>query len=128
MAAYLFYPRFHAPIRSGVKTQTIRRGGRVPSPGDPLFLRAWSGAPYRSKQVSLLDTVCASVDPVAVHGGAPGDFAVEVAGVFLRGQELDAFAVADGFTDAEDLRLYYRGIPFEGVVIRWPSPLTRTGK
>ena len=122
MPALLFTPRFHAPILSGVKTQTIRADRRqVPAIGDPLYLRGWSGSPYRSKQKVLLDTYCLAVEPIAVYRRSRG-LAVEVAGVLIRSQALDAFARADGFDHARDMLGHYMRLgklPFAGVLIRW---------
>ena len=129
MPAFLFYTRFHAAIAAGTKTQTIRLDrGRIPLPGDPLFLRRWTDRAYRSRQAVLLDAVCLSVAPVFIND-AGGRFYVQVAGVVLRPDALDAFCKADGFADSTDMHRYYsekRMFPFEGIVIRL-APLSKGG-
>lgn len=47
----LFKPEFAAKVLSGEKCQTVRATPkRMPTPGDRISCRAWTGAPYRSKQ------------------------------------------------------------------------------
>jgi len=107
MPTLLFSPRFAPSVQAGTKRQTIRRPRKRPiRPGDQLSLRAWTGAPYRSKQRVLGVGVCQAVQPVTI--GA--DFAD------------DAEARRDGFTDAGDLRQWFEathGLPFHGLRICW---------
>lgn len=118
----MFKPQFAALVESGRKCQTVRpTPKRMPKPGDTISLRAWSGAPYRSKQKILREAVIVSVRKVRFAGyffdGGPRD---------ALGNEisLNAFAKSDGFGSWKDLVEWFmknHGLPFEGIVIHWQN-------
>ena len=114
----LFKPRFAALVEAGTKTQTVRpTPARMPQAGDKLSLRTWTGKPYRSKQRVLREATVLQVVQVRIDG----------ADMWFDGRRAseakqEAFAVADGFAGAHEMRGWFEhehGLPFEGVVILW---------
>lgn len=120
----MFQERFASLVESGQKRQTVRSLGkpnhRPPRAGEELSLRTWSGKPYRSKQRILLSPVtCAAVRPIFI-GICHDAFDVRVDHESVP--DLDAFARADGFADAADMRQWFtatHGLPFVGRLIQW---------
>lgn len=113
MRVILFQPRFAALVRSGAKTQTMRKkaGCKV---GYTLSLRKWSGQPRKSKHVLIKDVVCKSVVPVYVD-------AVQV---MIDGRHVDQeeFARKDGFGYFGEMVHWIattHGLPFHGELISW---------
>jgi hypothetical protein len=119
MKVLLFEFRFWIPIVSGDKVHTIRRTRKRPiNPGDPISLRGWEGKAYRSKQRVLSDETC-----IAIR-----ECWIDVQGIVIDGhrfsepEELDRFAVSDGFHDWAQMRTYndfFRNLPFAGELIQW---------
>ena len=111
----MFKPQFAPLVESGTKLQTVRpTPKRMPKAGDHISLRMWTGAPYRSKQRVLRESVITEVSRVDITetGIAVNSYA----------EPCDNFAVADGFRDFFELRDWFKsthGLPFEGVVIKW---------
>lgn len=137
MKVLMFRTRFHAPLLSGQKRQTIRRqGGRVIRPGEELSLRAWLDKPYRSKQHELLQVRCLAVVPIEITAPRPGKLEVKLGTDTLGPMEAECFARDDGFEDMADMAafwgethklappddsgLFHDGIDlFRGMVIQW---------
>lgn len=122
MVAYSFQKRFIEPIRAGTKRQTIRneRTGhaRHARPGEPVQL--YFG--LRTKHSRLIAApLCEAVWPVRINL----DGLVSANDGWVRsGDDLDAFAVSDGFRDWADMVAFWRKhhpgvIVFSGVLIRW---------
>lgn len=115
----MFKPQFAAAVKAGTKRQTVRPvPKRMPAAGDWISLRTWSGAPYRSRQMVLGESVIERVARCSI----------DVAGlVTIDGEPAaDGFALADGFRSHRELVEWFRaqhGLPFEGVVIFWLPPL-----
>ena len=116
MKVLLFQPRFADLVRSGAKTQTIRRDRKHPiKVGDQLSLRRWTGKPYRSKQEVLGAAQCVAEIPCLIYeyGAMVGtNLAVNAEG----------FALKDGFASFEEMREWFdstHGLPFSGTLIRW---------
>ena len=114
----LFQPRFAALVESGLKLQTVRPvPKRMPKPGDTISLRAWTGAPYRSKQRVLREATIVGVDEVRI------DRATIAVGGTLR--LLETFASQDGFASFAEMRDWFQathGLPFTGILITWEQP------
>ena len=111
----MFKPQFADKVASGRKIQTVRpTPARMPKPGDTISLRKWEGAPYRSKQVVLRNSIINAVSSVEIgHGG------VYIEG---RGMWSDGFAKADGFKDFPEMLRWFEeqhGLPFKGILIEW---------
>ena len=128
MPALTFKPQFADKVEAGMKRQTIRPRRKVPiRTGQTLLLRAWTGAPYLTKQRVLGQAICRSVDGIVIHDEgielSPGTlrvFFMRQGGSRQRG--LDKFAGADGFADWTEMRAWFEkthGLPFEGVLIKW---------
>ena len=119
MTVLLFEPRFWGPVVSGEKVHSIRRTRKRPvRPGDELSLRAWEGRPYRSRQRVLADETCLFVR----------ECWIDCQGIVIDGhrfsgpEELDAFAVSDGFDDWNQMKTYRDfcyDLPFSGDLIQW---------
>lgn len=107
MPTIMFQPQFHSAVQSGDKQQTIRPPRKRPiRTGDRLSLRAWTGAPYRSKQRELRAAICQDVQPIEI--GADFDD--------------DDEALRDGFGTAGEMRDWFarvHGLPFRGVRVSW---------
>jgi hypothetical protein len=113
----MFQPQFVELVKSGIKTQTIRKSARCKK-GDLLSLRRWTGKAYRSKQEVILEAVCKWVLPVEITNS----------GIIVDGQQDvesdDELAKWDGFTDFADMRSWFErthGLPFSGYVIEWEA-------
>lgn len=120
MKVLIFEQRFWEPVVSGHKVHSIRqtRKRNAIVPGDELSLRAWEGKPYRSKQRVLCEETCIAVRACWI----------DVQGIvidqhrFSEPEELDAFAVSDGFANWEQMRTYrdfFYNLPFSGDLIQW---------
>jgi hypothetical protein len=116
----MFKPQFTGLVESGKKCQTVRpTPKRLPKAGDRISLRAWSGRPYRSKQLVLREAQIVAVRKIRFAGyffnGGPRD-------AHGKRISLDAFAQADGFGCWQELQTWFgetHGLPFEGIVIYW---------
>jgi hypothetical protein len=120
MKVLLFEKRFWEPIFSGEKVHSIRRERkRRIVPGNGLSLRGWEGVAYRSKQLMLCDEICVDVRPIWID--SVGIY-IDGYGRFSEPEELDRFAVSDGFDNWSAMRTYrdffYR-LPFSGDFIQW---------
>ena len=129
----MFKREFVECVGDGRKTTTIRprpkRPQDMPSAGDVIDCRMWSGKPYRSKQELIGEWQIVDVRPVTVwHGGIlMGDPApagtmqpVKVQGLPL--QALNRMAVKDGFADWPSMLSWFMGhhwLPFDGILIEW---------
>jgi hypothetical protein len=119
MKVLLFEPRFVEAVSTGHKLHSIRRTRKRPiCPGDLLSLRTWEGTAYRSRQLVICEEPC-----IAVR-----DCWIDQQGIVIDGhrfsepEELDAFAVSDGFTDWDQMRAYrdfHYELPFSGDFIQW---------
>lgn len=103
MPAYNFQGRFVEGILDGAKRQTIRRRRkRATRSGDVLQL--YTG--MRTKHCRLLRVAdCTSVKPVAIM---PFGFYVELNGMKLSDEELQAFVERDGFATKRDFFDFFR--------------------
>lgn len=122
MVAYGFKKRFIDPIESGAKTQTIRaprkRHARV---GEQLQLYT----AMRTKHCRLLArSKCVDVSTVRLDFEADRIENLDTGMAWTTRDDLNAFAVRDGFADFEDMRAFWKAEhpdtpQFEGVLIRW---------
>lgn len=121
MKVILFQPRFAPLVKDGSKRQTIRPTRKHPlKPGEIVSLRQWSSLPYRSPQTELRTAQIVSVESVSIT--LTGNLPVAINGRILWADELQAFAVADGFASAGEMVTWFddtHGLPFAGQIIRW---------
>jgi len=124
MVAYSFQKRFAPRILDGTKDQTIRapRANGHAEPGNALQL--YTG--MRTRQCRLIArTTCADVLPIKIVFRPVVE--IEISGVRLDADDLDAFARRDGFADLDDLVAFWSGPKapeihrFSGFVIRWTA-------
>lgn len=127
MVAYSFKARFTVAIREGWKTQTIRAGRtRHARPGEMLQL--FTGMRTRQCEKICEDVRCTAVMAIVILFDDEAEIErITTDGVPVR--DLDAFAVADGFTDASDMAQFWRKqhggldqMAFHGVLIEWAAP------
>lgn len=123
MVAYNFQSRFVPAIEAGTKRQTIRAHGkrRHVRPGGAIQL--YTGMRTRGCR-KLGDAVALRVVPIRLerHGGKYRSITID--GAALDPERLDAFARADGFSDAAEMAAYWQAtngdaVVFEGVLIEW---------
>lgn len=136
MVAYSFQKRFEGPIMvglqpgppaAGAKRHTIRGDrNRHARPGERIQLYVG----MRTRHCRLLGApVCTATHRIELHLGAPAavmvrscfDGAVQT---YQSRQELDAFALADGFSDWRELEAFWgKHHPdvtlFRGVLVEW---------
>ena len=117
MPAYNFQSRFAPKVRSGEKLQTIRRRRKRPTvEGDTLYLYT----NQRTKNAEKLREVkCVRVLPIEIYENI-GDAVissrewraatVKVGPDWIPPDEMDEFASADGFADAEDFFAFWRDV------------------
>jgi hypothetical protein len=141
MVAYGFKPFFAPQIEDGTKTHTIRgHRRRHAHPGEALQL--FVGLRTRHCRKIVDDPICRKVLPIVIMSSdliGPGIAYIEINGMPLRRDEIEAFAVSDGFEPArlqgiapaaligatarETMGRFWRanhqGSRFEGVIIKW---------
>jgi hypothetical protein len=93
----MFKPQFAPLVESGAKLQTVRPiPNRMPKAGDRISLRMWTGKPYRSKQRVLREAAIVAVETFSLCDTGR-ELLVYVNGYELHPEQINAFAVADGF-------------------------------
>ncbi len=104
MPAFGFRPQFRDPIRSGVKTHTIRAAiprGYVLGHWSPFYTG------LRTKNVDLVGSGCMAA-PQEVRLDFDAGTVEGVTGYPLTDmRDLDAFAVSDGFGSWPDMELFW---------------------
>mgnify|MGYP000654548188 CR=1 FL=1 len=120
MVALNFQKQFAAKVESGEKDQTIRalrKDGRDPKLGDRLQL--YTG--MRTKACRKLvdpDPICGEVLLLTITSNA----VCSERGVIQTQENLNYFAIADGFKDWQALQKWFQkthGLPFTGQLTRW---------
>lgn len=119
MTVLLFERRFWEAVVTGAKVHSIRRRRKRPiNAGDSLSLRGWEGKAYRSRQRVLCDETCIAVRECWIDGQG----VVIDQHRFSDPEELDAFALSDGFESWDQMRMYrdfFYNLPFAGELIQW---------
>ncbi|OJY33167.1 MAG: hypothetical protein BGP11_05445 [Rhodobacterales bacterium 65-51] len=123
MVAYSFQRRFAPRIEDGTKCQTIRAHRRRHArPGEALQL--YVGMRTRSCQKIIPDPLCTSVERIRLAFDREG----LIYSVIVDRQpvdNLDSFAVADGFGSIADMSKFWAAqhgddlVEFVGVLISW---------
>jgi len=103
MVAYSFRPQFEEPIITLIKLQTVRANRkRHARPGEPVQL--YTGMRTRScRKLLTPDPICRDVRHIEIGLDSLSPQlidAIEIEGVALNGDEIEAFAIADGFGSA----------------------------
>lgn len=112
----MFQQQFVDAIRSGAKTQTIRKTARCKA-GDMLSLRHWADKAYRSKQILITMAQCQSVEDVCIDWRG-----VIIGSNYCLWPKMDDFAQSDGFANFKAMCEWFEsthGLPFCGQVIKW---------
>ena len=117
MPSYNFQKRFADKVRSGEKLQTIRKCRKRPTvEGDTLYL--YTGLRQKGPE-KLREVKCVRVLPLEIHDDISDAVissrswraaTVKVGLDWTAPDEMDAFAVADGFADAEDFFAFWRNV------------------
>ncbi len=102
----------------------------MPKAGDRISLREWTGKPYRSKQRVLREAIISEVQSIWFNGVTILlDDPKGENGLLPRAVE-EAFARADGFENLKAMSDWFEanhGLPFEGIVIKWPNDKVSDG-
>jgi hypothetical protein len=129
MVAYTYKPQFEAPTLALIKIGTIRAIGKKRHVMVGEALQHYTGSRFRPRLFAR--SVCESVCPIRLHIHADK---VEAAGwgEWEPIEDLDAFAVGDGFKDWDSMVTFWRGIhdckrlgPWTGLWIRWDPDSVR---
>lgn len=121
MPAFGFKYRFARKVETGEKRHTIRaprKDGKRPVVGTPFH--AFEGMRTKKCRRLLTSRICAVQDIVIEENGR-----ILVGGRWLPVDDAHAFAVADGFTSANELFEFFKtehGLPFIGHLIHWEYP------
>ena len=133
MVAYSFKAMFADPIERGVKCQTVRADRqRHACPGEPVQLYTAMRTRHCRKLLTP-DPICIDVRRIEIDLAPKNPLmiaGIEIDGVALNSDEIEAFAMADGFsadllggTARRSMGLFWLrnhgAILFNGVVIRW---------
>lgn len=141
MVAYNFKKYFAPQIADHTKTHTIRgHRRRHAHAGEPLQL--YTGLRTRHTSKIIDDPTCIAVLPIVIMSSDlidAGIAYIEIDGLPLHRDEIEAFAISDGFSPArlqghapraligatarETMGRFWRaenpGSRFEGVIVRW---------
>ena len=132
MVAYSFNPQFAKPVLQGTKVGTIRRLRKAPSrlarSGEPIQIYTGMRTKY-CRRIGLATCISVRVIWLSVKGDSvfyPSD-----TDRIYRSDDLEAFAVADGFPSWRDLTEFWEkthpGVSeFEGVHIVWGDTFVPT--
>lgn len=126
MPAFSFKKQFVEPIQAGTKHHTIRterKDGRIPAKvGDKLSL--YCGMRTKGCFRILAGTVpCTKVEQIYI--GLPRNCGlfhpyVFIGPVRLASDECESLAKADGFSDFNEMMMFWEGrLPFKGFIIHW---------
>lgn len=133
MVAYSFRPQFAESIERKIKRQTVRgERNRHARPGEAMQLYTAMRTKHCRKLLTP-DPICLDVRHVAITIESMRSeiiTSIEIEGISLNPDEIEAFAVADGFGSAladgfarrrmgEFWLRYHEWMTFIGVVIRW---------
>jgi hypothetical protein len=132
MVAYSFNQMFHADVESLNKRQTVRaHRKRHAHPHEPVQLYAGMRTRYCRKLVTP-DPICTSLSEVQIvvtRNIFQRIRAIEINGISLNDEEIEAFAIEDGFkvspgATARDRMGRFWSINhgpglFSGVLIKW---------
>ena len=121
-----FRKQFTGAVEGGAKLQTIRQNrkdGRVPKPGDALYL--WTGLRTASAR-KLGERKCVECFPVYFDLDDIGSCIVVSNGIRLHVGEANSFAKLDGFDSATQMLEWFRATyapasSFAGFCVRWRS-------
>jgi len=126
MVAYNFKTAFHRQLIAGTKRQTVRHSGgkRHARPGD--LVQIYTGMRTKAAHKLIPDVVCTRTDHIVIdvdprsHDGIAG---ISINGIPLKYEEMQAFAMADGFDSLEIFgrfwSLTHGAGRFDGVVIHF---------
>jgi len=144
MVAYGFKRYFSPQIEDGSKTHTIRgHRRRHAHPGEPVQL--YDGLRTRYCRKIIPDPPCIAVLPIVIMSSdliEVGIAYIEIDGRPLRRDEIEGFAISDGFDPArlrgiapawligatarETMGRFWRqehsGSTFKGVIVKWGAP------
>lgn len=122
MPAYSFHKRFIPAIMDGTKRHTIR-GKRKARPRVGQMFYAFTGMRTKSCQ-RLFESPIVRVQDIRLFVDGDGRAQVEIDGVLLAEDELEALAKADGFKCWRVMAHFWNGLyPFAGDLIHWKWPI-----
>lgn len=127
MRQYNFMPRFADAVQLGEKRQTIRKRGKLPPPRVGDTLRLYSGLRTQACR-RLRHAICTDVQQITIscllrQVHTPRLIAAGVmAWHRMEDEEVEALAMADGFSGAEEFFVWFQaqhGDTLSGYLIKW---------
>ena len=130
MVAYSFKAQFVDPIETRAKRQTVRAfRKRHAHPGEPIQLYTAMRTRH-CRKILTPDPICIRLRHVIIAQGSSQPLFIELDGVMLDRDAIEAFAIADGFGASAQDGLAARRMAefwlkahgpksFGGVVIQW---------
>ena len=119
----MFEPRFADLVKSGKKKCTIRKKGkREVRVGDLMDARIWSGRPYWSKTVKLIESPITKVEEIVILKPGMLNPMVMIDDELIIPGLVVGIAYRDGFDRIESFIRYFRDkyeLPFVGNIIHW---------
>ncbi len=115
MGLYGFKPQFKPKILSGEKRHTIRAPRKIEDkPGNTFYGYVGLRQPGEEK---IIEAPYVKGEPIIIE---PSAHLIEISGVRLSSDEMEAFARADGFEGWLQMRLFWRDANvFAGVLHHW---------
>ena len=115
MAAYNFQSRFAERIKNGSKKQTIRRVGkrRHAKPGEKVQL--YTGMRTKNCRKIISDPTCLHVRSIQILVGAYSIGWIKVDGKKIPKEQLEEFAIADGFDSIQDMHGFWLKFHGQGI-------------
>ena len=126
MVAYSFNTMFVEQLQAGTKRQTVRADGRKrhARPGDAIQI--YAGMRTKHCRKLLEDQVCRATAPIEIAVQDDRHLPISeivVAGHPLDAEEMETFAIADGFRSVRHMGTFWRLTHgpgrFFGIVIYW---------
>ena len=105
MVAYNFQARFVEAIRTGKKTHTIRQKGKRAHAQPGQMVQLYTGMRTKKcKKIVPTDPQCVRTAEMIIR--VDNWIAVNIDGKWLNPDEIDRFAISDGFSGAETLHAW----------------------
>jgi len=124
MVAYNFQKQFVEPIKTGLKSHTIRKNGKRRHARAGESLQLYTGMRTRScSKILAEDPECVFAKPIQIEVGYD-----EILGIWMDDyavEDLKSFAVMDGFESLEAMHKFWIEFHgpgmFHGTIIAWEA-------
>lgn len=133
MVAYSFAPMFEVAVASLQKQQTVRSHRKRHARAGEAMQLFMGMRTKRCRKLLATDPICRDVRRIAIDIAPRNPLmivSIEIEGIPLSAEEIESFAIADGFAADDSGRSarqnmglfwlkHHPGLSFDGVVIRW---------